>query len=328
MKKYIRILALMLVIMLLASTAGAYAGSWDLGSIDDYYALQKSAMETYSVEYPATGKTKDDSVTIYKSNTTLSGEIGEITAAGTEVTVLGLYDGMLSGLFNRFYKIEWNEITGYVKYQEIELVNKESEGTILELLAECKTVEELKSAQIQYDTIFGEGALKAAFYEMSEEDQTAILCIFDILAEEYYGRLAACQSIEEYSELKNVLTQEEYAEFMDAYKASPSFKCYMREHTHSESCYNAQGRISCGFYEHTHDSTCFSELVLPTEIAEWALEVGATQEMIARALMAGGLDCLVLEGNSVVYVRTGKTIAQYDGWKDMVSGKVIGVNEE
>ncbi len=51
---------------------------------------------------------------------------------------------------------------------------------------------------------------------------------------------------------------------------------------------------------------------LPVEITEWAEEVIATEEMIDRALKAPSLDSLVIEGDALIHVRTGKKIGTYN----------------
>ena len=51
---------------------------------------------------------------------------------------------------------------------------------------------------------------------------------------------------------------------------------------------------------------------LPVEITEWAEEVIASEEMIDRALKAPSLDSLVIEGDALIYVRTGKKIATFN----------------
>jgi len=51
---------------------------------------------------------------------------------------------------------------------------------------------------------------------------------------------------------------------------------------------------------------------LPTEITEWAETVIASEEMIDRALKAPSLDSLVIEGDALVYVRTGEKIATFN----------------
>ena len=48
------------------------------------------------------------------------------------------------------------------------------------------------------------------------------------------------------------------------------------------------------------------------EIRDWALDVGATEEMVKRAKNAQSLDHLVLENNRLIYVRTGNAIAYVD----------------
>ena len=44
----------------------------------------------------------------------------------------------------------------------------------------------------------------------------------------------------------------------------------------------------------------------------WLQEVSVTPDMLHRALNAGGLDLLVLEGKDLIHVRTGQTVARFN----------------
>lgn len=48
------------------------------------------------------------------------------------------------------------------------------------------------------------------------------------------------------------------------------------------------------------------------EFLAWMEETGATEEMIDRARNAKSLESMVLEGNKLIYVRTGEAVAYYD----------------
>ncbi|MBR5547716.1 MAG: CHAP domain-containing protein [Clostridia bacterium] len=68
---------------------------------------------------------------------------------------------------------------------------------------------------------------------------------------------------------------------------------------------------------------------LPAEITAWAEEVIASEEMIDRALKAPSLDSLVIEGDALIYVRTGEKIATFNAATgeliDDQSGIVVAV---
>ena len=48
------------------------------------------------------------------------------------------------------------------------------------------------------------------------------------------------------------------------------------------------------------------------DIAQWLNETEATEDMLARAMAAKSVDSMVVEGDEVVYVRTGKVYARID----------------
>lgn len=72
--------------------------------------------------------------------------------------------------------------------------------------------------------------------------------------------------------------------------------------------------------------------ITDAELDAWMAEVNPTEEMIARAKAAGGLDVLVLEGDAFIYVRTGEAMASYDRRTglitDIATGLTVGVLDE
>ena len=52
--------------------------------------------------------------------------------------------------------------------------------------------------------------------------------------------------------------------------------------------------------------------VLRADIAEWLNDGEVTMEMLERALEAKSLESLVIEGDALIYVRSGEKIATYN----------------
>lgn len=61
------------------------------------------------------------------------------------------------------------------------------------------------------------------------------------------------------------------------------------------------------------------------ELNAWISEVNPTDEMITRAQAAGGLDMLVLEGEYLIYVRTGKPMASYNSQTGLITDMETGL---
>lgn len=74
------------------------------------------------------------------------------------------------------------------------------------------------------------------------------------------------------------------------------------------------------------------EGITPEDWNAWLEAVAPTEEMMARAKLAAGLDKLVLEGDAFVYVRTGEAMAHYDRETglitDIASGLAVAVLDE
>jgi len=78
-------------------------------------------------------------------------------------------------------------------------------------------------------------------------------------------------------------------------------------------CYDEAGVMVC-----TEGCECACHVVVEeadpyiAEVTAWAEETGATPEMVERALNASSLESIVIEGDKLIYVRTGETVAYYD----------------
>lgn len=95
------------------------------------------------------------------------------------------------------------------------LVEAESVEDVFELLKECKTIEELKLVQTDYDAEHGEGALRTEYEKLTEERRAAVLEIFEIAGEDFYARILNVTSYDDYSAMKNLLSESEFQEFFD-----------------------------------------------------------------------------------------------------------------
>ena len=76
----------------------------------------------------------------------------------------------------------------------------------------------------------------------------------------------------------------------------------------------------------THSEDC--DITAAELLKAWIAETNPTTEMIERAKLAASLESLVLEGENLVYVRTGEVIATYNAETnalvDLATGEVIG----
>ena len=52
--------------------------------------------------------------------------------------------------------------------------------------------------------------------------------------------------------------------------------------------------------------------MLSRELVDWMHETDVTEDMLARAIRTGSLNLLTIEGDELVYVRTGKAVARID----------------
>lgn len=109
---------------------------------------------------------------------------------------------------------EFNHFAASLNDEQRAEINKPLHQSVLNALASCTTVQEIKAVEAEYDAQYGSGFTAGAVGSANPLDE-AVAQAFHTAAQSYFVQLVQAQSLEDHETAKALLSETEYAQFTE-----------------------------------------------------------------------------------------------------------------